>query len=167
MALSLPYISVPEWLPSLPYISMPEWLPSLPYISVPEWLPSLPYISVPEWLPSLPYSVPERMAFTSVPEWLAYQNGSITGRTLASQNGIFTAITAVACQNGCILYVACYLKCAHLAARTIFWRRAAWHGSHSGTLQLSLHSLTGLSWSVPRVCTNVVVAWCAFTLFSR
>ena len=74
MALSLQYISVPEWLPSLPYISVPEWLPSLPYLCVPEWLASLQYISVPEWLPSLQYiSVPEwlpSLQYISVPEWL-------------------------------------------------------------------------------------------------
>ena len=60
---------------------------------------------------------------------LVCQNGSITGRTLASQNGLFTAIdsrarmaiTAVACPNG----LACYLKCALL--------EPFGHGSHTGS----------------------------------
>ena len=68
MALSLQYISVPEWLPSLPYISVPEWLPSLPYISVPV------HSSVPEWLNHWPLHWHPRMVpslrWIRVLEWL-------------------------------------------------------------------------------------------------
>ena len=141
---------------------------SLQYISVPEWLYHCHTLACQNGslhchtlacrngsLHCRTLSVPERMAFTSVPEWLAYQNGSITGRTLASQNGIFTAIYHCSSVPEWLLFEVCALGGARnfLAARGL---------SHLGT-----GALTGLSWSVPRVCTNVVVAWCAFTLCSR